>query len=48
MTNSLFFKNQACKYHLKGTITRQQIIDFALNAPLIFKGDGVCLKNLGK
>jgi DNA repair protein RadC len=29
MTNSLFFKNQAGKYHLKGTVTKQQIIDFA-------------------
>jgi hypothetical protein len=48
MTNSLFFKNQAGKYHLKGAVTKQQIIDFASNAPLIFKGDGVCLKNLGK
>jgi hypothetical protein len=48
MTNSLFFKNQAGKYHLNGTDTKQQIIDFARNAPLIFKGDGVCLKNLRK
>lgn len=47
MSSSLFFQNQAGKYHLKGAVTKQQIIDFArklivpdfINNHIIFNPD---------
>lgn len=38
MINSLFFKNQAGKYHLKGTVTKQQTVNFTDNETLIHIG----------